>query len=322
MSDELSEDLHMDNKIDFPKACGQATVSQDIKENKIVNNKDHANKCLEPSECTNMLKNELKQEEVDSDEERLEIYRKLKQDLDEDEKSRCSTEAAREERAYYPLPEITSCKQDITLSHSFISAYKNIQDRGATLLPRVQIMPLENQKILEDVSCDENLCEGNYIESNSCEAECINSGRQSNLESATIEFGAVSDKFADKAFSVLCRPGLDPVGEDSLASQSGREPQKMQEDVFVHNEELDEEISPTVDWSTITLPVRQTETLDDRLQLFSAGLNIGFQSEIAAEAQAASRSFWPTKNDSVETFGGLGEGEEVFGCDDDEDEES
>ena len=100
------------------------------------------------------------------------------------------------------------------------------------------------------------------------------------------------------------------------------EKNKAEEETYMHNANINDEESRKIDWTTFTLPTRHTDTLDDRLHLYSGSSCLGFQAEVAAEAKAASINFWAAKKQPEETFGGTGEGE-IFGTDTDtEDEKS
>lgn len=294
----------MNNKEESPKSHRQATVE----EIRTPNIKDYVDNHLKPTECSGMTDSELEHEEevegLDSDEERLEAYRKLKQELDEEEKSSIDDEVHQQEKPTFSLPKLTSFQHCISDVGQSISHSRNIQD---------------SEKNTELQYFCENVSGKNDVENYSCEVECINSNEQANTLCGTEEDDVIGNASADDNHEETFSSGVDTVSKDRQSSILAIEKlPTTKEVVFVHNEDMDEEdVSPRIDWSVITLPVRQADTLDDRLQLFSAGRNIGFQSEVAAEAQAASRRFWIATNNAEETFGGLGEGEQVFGSDDD-----
>lgn len=253
----------------------------------------------EPRIRKNILGSESddEEEELDSDEERLQVYRKLKQELDEDEKIRSN------ERENYrlSLPKLT--------------ASKDTHDSGLICLPVVLKTVSENQNDpVQEYS--EDLGEGSDVENTT--RACVYSGDQLDTKFDPVTCGVVGNVFPEKSREVFASLKSDKDSAGDITPSTLPAGDLMKEDIFVHNEDLDENMSPRIDWSVINFPARQTENLDDRMQLFSAGQNIGFQAEVAAEAQSASRRFWTTIEDSVETFGGLGEGEEVFGSDDDE----
>ena len=94
---------------------------------------------------------------------------------------------------------------------------------------------------------------------------------------------------------------------------------KPEEETFGDDISDDDDESPHIDWNTFALPTRLTDTLEDRMQLYS-GQKMGFHSEIAAQVQAASQQFLMNKGSSVETFLGVGENEE-FGDSESESEQ-
>lgn len=190
------------------------------------------------------------EDEVDSDEERLAAYRKIKQELDEDDEERIVSEVrlkAGASHSYFgederPVTSSLRRRKDMT------SACRNTDSEGESVNILRQRPPVEfcwgDDERKRDLSCEE-----------------IN---------------------------------------------------KVEEETFTHNENMKDDDSRQIDWTTFALPTHHTASLDDRLNLYSGSSCLGFQAEVAAQASAASRNFWMAAKQPEETFGGMGEGE-MFG---------
>lgn len=289
--ENLGKDIYDDN------ICEQ--VEMEVQEKNILSFGNVTKNFSDSSAMKNISTCEsLQEEEVDSDDERLEVYRKLKQELDEDEKSRLR-EDAEKERKFHEEGECIFC------------------------LP----MKLPHEIALDTHNHFEPIydCEIQHHQQNDAEHTNRISNKDANplssLKSSVVKCDTAD--LSKEEVGVSVRDEYDRVSDSEnilSVSKLDKEVQILKEEVFVHNEEADEDKSPHINWN-ITLPVRRTETLADRMQLFSAGQNIGFQANIAAEAQAASRKFWMTASGSTEIFGGVGDGEEIFGSDDEEEDE-
>ncbi|MPC45933.1 Vezatin [Portunus trituberculatus] len=198
------------------------------------------------------------QEEVDSDEERLAAYRKIRQELDEDEEERIVNEVR--------------LKAAVTLSHSG-----------------------EDERQFLSSTCRRTEVIG----------DCIDSDSDSEEETVSV---------------LRRRPPVNFCwGDDEREKDSsGEEVNAGEEETFTHNENLKEDESRQIDWTTFALPTHHTTSLDSRLNLYSGSSCLGFQAQVAAQASAASKDFWMASKQLEETFGGTGEGE-VFGDSSDED---
>ncbi|XP_071525679.1 uncharacterized protein [Panulirus ornatus] len=390
--ENLSKDIY-DDKLDI---CGQDRMEIQKKNTSSFENisESHSNsptlKILSTSDSP-------EEEEVeDSDEERLEVYRKLKMELDKDEMNRLQEDAEKDRKfqeegeCVFSLPvshEISLrtnnhfeqtydsemqhyqddvedignrvCNMDVNPLSSFkCTAVKydtvvgDLPKEGASASVRdevdkvsdseqilsvseldkeVQIVKEEvfvhNEEASEEKSprIDWNITfPVRQIETLGDRMQLFSAGQNIGFqagiadEAQAVKYDTVVGDLPKERASASIRDEVDKISDSEQilsVSELDKEVQIVKEEVFVHNEEAGEEKSPHIDWN-ITFPVRQIETLGDRMQLFSAGQNIGFQAGIAAEAQAASKRFWKTASNSTEIFGGVGEGEEILGSDD------
>ncbi|XP_063844425.1 vezatin-like isoform X1 [Scylla paramamosain] len=190
------------------------------------------------------------EDEVDSDEERLAAYKKIRQELDEDEEERIVNE--------------------VRLKAAALHSYSGEGERP----------------FLSSLRKRKNMI-GDCGDSDSGE-ETVSVPRQ--------------------------RPPVDFCwGDDERERDSScEEMNKVEEETFTHNENMKDDESRQIDWTTFALPTHHTASLDDRLNLYSGSSCLGFQAEVAAQASAASKNFWMASKKLEETFGGTGEGE-VFG---------
>ncbi|XP_053639198.2 vezatin isoform X1 [Cherax quadricarinatus] len=312
-----------DRSDDIPEALQQVKREEEETKERIMCKSIVTDSCIESSElklirgCESELENG---EEVDSNRERLKLYRKLEQELDEDENRQKKEDEEEERRTVFSV----TCLKPFE-SHLDVTAFVD-----------VKLENNENNKYQEDkkhIFCLPASHKNTVNKHNLFEQEDRSIKHYNEVSSAGLPEGETGNVERDSQ-AVTCdittgdavHKGMAVALETEFSTESVWEmniptPNVIKDEEFVHNEEIDDS-SSQIDWSTIGAPTRQTETLDERMQLFSAGLNIGFQAEVAAEAQAASRRFWATAPNLTETFGGVGECEEVFGSDDDtEDDE-
>lgn len=260
-------------------------------------------------------------EEIDSDEERLQEYRKLKHELDEDEKRRIK-EDEEEGSVLMPFESHEGSTEFKT------SNFEDLEYENQCQLEEKQIIcsPIfhKYKEISDSLSDQEYGNEELHSQEKSAELRRSDNDNFGTDTYSYLKFGLVNHDAVTCAAlqegeseTLMTEFKSEPVGETKTSIYKLDE--KMDEE-FIHNEEIDQDNSPHIDWSIITVPNRQTETLDERMQLFSDGQNIGFHAEVAAEAQAASKKFWAASSNLSQMFKAVGEGEEVFGSDTDDDE--
>ncbi|KAG7159562.1 Vezatin-like [Homarus americanus] len=322
--EKLLDNLTNDSDSSTLKTLEELKIDEDVEEVKI--------QC--DTSCHFLNKNKLSldcvvqdnEEETDSDEERLQIYRKIKQELDEDEKTRMRESDEEEERAPISVAFLKSSKNSKDPKELINFDNEEIEDNGKKFqkeekhtfsLPIVQKSDFNKDNHSEqEFGCEDQ--PGDKNDAN----EDTGTDPLSDVKAGAVQcdtgIGGVSKEEKDVTFDTEFKSCL--IGQGKSPPPKFCEVEVMKDEEFVHNKDIDEDSSHQIDWSVITLPAQHTETIEERMELFSAGQNIGFQAEVAAEAQAVSRRFWTTSN-LTETFGGVGEGEEVFGDDDDSTEE-
>lgn len=233
----------------------------------------------------------VEEEEYDSDEERLRVYRKVKMELDEDEEERLANEVregGKMSNNGQELRGFLSLVNDKKSATYYADSDTEEEKSSIIKLPAVPAAMI--QQSCEDVT--DNSYESESAEdTNTSEINVCQDSRSSQSE-----VFSTSEKENEVSSKVITKP---------------------EEETFLHNEDIDDNEPRKIYWTTFRLPTQQTETLDDRLHLFSGGASLGFQAEVAAKASAASRNFWMAAKSSEKTFGGVGEGE-VFGTDSDE----
>lgn len=253
---------------------------------------------ISPVHYRELTSGSVVEEEEDSDEERLRVYRRVKKELDEDEEERLEAEVS-------VGGNIFNLGQDLRGFQNFINNMKesttdyigsdseeeksNIKLTVVSDLKESSMTQQSYDKLTDSMDTSENTKDTSALEINIYpENRCTQSEEFSTSEKES-DSEVSSEKFT-----------------------------KQDEETFLHNEDIDDNESRKIDWTTFRLPVQQTDTLDDRLQLFSGGACLGYQAEVAAQASAASKNFWIAAKHSEETFGGVGEGE-AFGTDSEED---
>lgn len=247
------------------------------------------------------------EDEVDSDEERLRAYRKVKQELDEDEEERKRNEAklraamSRFDENMKPFQSSIDRRKEVTTEN------KDSAETVSALVP-----PLASSKLFPSLS--QHNCE--EFTDDVGETEGIEDG----LENSKVRDVRSQGNKSTKTKFLDCEV-LSSGDEERATNSSCEETAKVEEETFMHNEDIKDDESRKIDWTTFTLPTHQTDTLDDRLQLYSGSSCLGFQAELAAKASAASKNFWMATKQTEETFGGMGEGE-VFGTDSEEEKSS
>lgn len=242
------------------------------------------------------------EEEEDSDEERLRVYRKVKKELDEDEEERLATEVRLGGKLLNFGQDLGGLQSLINRNESTDYIDSDSEEEKSKIV-KLPLVPNMGQCSMTQQSSED-------LTDNVEEAENVK-------DTSTLETNPSPDNRCTRA-------EIFSTGEKEMGKEASSESVAKQEDeTFLHNEAIDDNESRKIDWTTFRLPIQQTDTLDDRLQLFSGGACLGFQAEVAAKASAASRNFWMAAKCPEKTFGGIGEGEgEVFGSDSDREEGS
>lgn len=244
------------------------------------------------------------EEDEDSDEERLRVYRKVKKELDEDEEERLATEVR-----LGMGRKLLNFGQDLGGLQTFIDKNESTDDIDSdSEEEKSKNIKLPLGLKIGQCSMTQQNCE--ELTSNMEESENVQDKRVFETNPSLNNRCTWSEVFS--------------TGEKQMSKKGSSETVAKQEDeTFVHNDDIEDNESRKIDWTTFRPPIQQTDTLDDRLQLFSGGACLGFQAEVAAKASAASRNFWMATKCPEKTFGGIGEGEgEVFGSGSDQEEGS
>ncbi|KAK7080723.1 hypothetical protein SK128_010391 [Halocaridina rubra] len=222
----------------------------------------------------------------DSDEERLELYRKVRMELNEDERSRPLGEKSISERY----------KEDNILP---IKNYRNSHGEKTTLFMSESTFSDDgSQDSLEEHS-DAEKAHSWKIAKDICK----------NHENASDIQGALSlecEKYSEKCTAV------DKFKTETIPTKD------LKEEVYVSGEDVYDDDAPRIDWDAASLSTRMTDTLEERLDLFCGSVSRGFHAHVAAEAKAASVKFLGNGVDMGKSYEGSGDGEECFGDTDSE----
>ncbi|XP_064118097.1 vezatin-like [Macrobrachium nipponense] len=273
----------------------------------------------------------------DSDDERLAVYRKVKEELEKDEKSHMTSplldsdderlEAYRkvrkeleiEEKSYNADSEDDSDSERSNPQKKmgkklpFSKGLKNCAgDSVHEMLSLSSIADRDFQSgnvgKSEEIADDISLPSINILNMQ----KVLGFPKVNNISDYSSKIS--SDKVIEK--SALFQPVEKIAIENTIPDTNlkfGNVPHPSKEETFIHGDDTDsEDDSPHIDWGAVTLPSRLTDTLEDRMQLYR-GNSIGFHAGLAAEAVIASQKFLSNKEDITETYLGVGEGEEIFG---------
>lgn len=241
------------------------------------------------------------EEEDDSDEERLRVYRKVKKELDEDEEERLAAEVRAGQEMLNFGHELKSFQSLINNRKELTTDYVDSDFEEETTMFKLPVVPDVNQFPMTQESCEDltNMEESENVKDSSSSEKDLSPGN--GCTQAAVFSTGEKEKVKEASSGVFT---------------------KQEDETFSHNEDIDDNESHKIDWTTFRLPTQQTDTLDDRLHLFSGGACLGFQAEVAAKASTASRNFWMAANLPEKTFGGIGEGDEMFGTDSDQEKDS
>ncbi|XP_066961386.1 LOW QUALITY PROTEIN: vezatin-like [Macrobrachium rosenbergii] len=262
------------------------------------------------------LYQQVNRQERDSDDERLEAYRKVRKELEMEEKSYnadseddSDSERSNPQKKWEKIYHFQKVQRIVLEIQCMKLSLSSIADRGSH-----SESVGKNEEILDDIKLPSiNILNMQKVSGVS---------KVNNISDYSSKIS--SDKVIEK--SALFQPVEKISVENTIPDinlKFGNVPhpsKELQEETFVHGDDTDsEDDSPHIDWSTVTLPSRLTDTLEDRMQLYH-GNSIGFHAGLAAEAVRASQKFLSNKEVTTETFLGVGEGEEVFGDDESETE--
>ena len=279
--------------------------------------------------------------DYDSDEERLQRYRSVRKELEENEKNNDAYVISEFE---LPLPSCEKFKSDIIddtvkdgieiidtrVSHNILEINKSLCN-STNINTNDQDKDFDNQtkKNLIDKSEDQtkssSLSPAAVLDYQRRSSYDSDEERLENFRKVKALYDADTEKnnFDEKSNIIVERNNKGTnefsTGDHEISNDiddSNVKPLEITEEQVYSSDNTEGRVS--FDWD---LPgqVTSKETLEDRLNLFSGGQCLSFQAEVAAQAVAISKKHLVISNEV--SFGGTGEGSDTMFSSEDSDQE-